>query len=300
MLYYYMLLQTAIDKFLEYLRYEKKQSKHTSLAYQTDLTQFHTYLSSVYQISDLGFNHLQIRSWMAHLMGEGVSARSISRKLSSLKSLFRFLMKEDLIAQNPMSKIVAPKISKKLPVYVEQKAMDQLLNETPFPDGFEGLRDSLILNMYYGTGMRQSELIGLRLNQVDAFKRQVKVLGKRNKERIIPITSDLAQKIEDYLTFCKQENIMSEVLFCNEKGQPLYPKKVYNLVHKYLSEVTTIQKRSPHVLRHTYATHMLNNGADLNAIKELLGHANLSATQVYTHNSIERLKEVYKKKHPRA
>ena len=293
--------QSAIDKFLEYLRYEKKQSKHTHLAYQTDLQQFKTYLSLVYQITDLNaFNHLQIRSWMAHLMGEGVSARSIARKLSSLKSLYKFLMKEDLVQQNPLNKIVAPKISKKLPVYVEQKAMDTLLNVTEFPEGFEGLRDSLILNMYYGTGMRQSELIGLRLNQIDAFKRQVKVLGKRNKERIIPITNDLAKKIEIYLDFCKQENIISEVLFCNEKGEPLYAKKVYNLVHKYLSQVTTIQKRSPHVLRHTYATHMLNNGADLNAIKELLGHANLSATQVYTHNSIERLKQVYKKRHPRA
>ncbi|MBC7382724.1 MAG: tyrosine-type recombinase/integrase [Bacteroidia bacterium] len=296
-----MLLQQCIEKFLEYVKYEKKQSTHTVIAYQTDLQQFHTYLSLTYRVTELNaFNHLQIRSWMAHLMSENVSARSIARKLSSLKSLYKFLMKEELVVQNPLAKIVAPKTSKKLPVYVEEKGMNLLLNEVVFPDNFEGLRDSLILNMFYGTGMRQAELVGLRTNQVDAFRRQVKVLGKRNNERIIPITSELAHKIETYLAFCKQEDIVSEVLFCNEAGKPLYARKVYSMVHKYLSAVTTIQKRSPHVLRHTYATHMLNNGADLNAIKELLGHANLSATQVYTHNSIERLKEVYKKRHPRA
>ncbi len=296
-----MVLNAAVDKFLEYLRYEKKQSSHTTLAYQTDLQQFQNYLLAVYQITDLhAFNHLQIRSWMAHMMNEGIGARSIARKLSSLKSFYKFLMKEDLVQQNPLIKIQAPKISKKLPVFVEEKSMDRLLTDIEFPDNFEGKRDFLIIQMYYGTGMRQAELIGLKLNQIDALKNQVKVLGKRNKERIIPITNELNQQIESFLGFCKQEAIQSDYLFCNQLGNPLYPRKVYDLVHKYLSMVSTIQKRSPHVLRHTYATHMLNNGADLNAIKELLGHASLSATQVYTHNSIERLKQVYKNKHPRA
>ncbi len=296
-----MVLQAAVNKFLEYLKYEKKQSSHTFLAYQTDLLQFQNYLLAVYQITDLnGFNHLQIRSWMAHMMSEGVTARSIARKLSSLKSFYKFLLKEELVQQSPLNKIQAPKISKQLPVFVEEKSMERLLNDIDFPETFEGQRDFLILQMYYGTGMRQAELTGLKLSMFDALKQQVKVLGKRNKERIIPITSELSLQIDSYIRLCRQEHIESEYLFCSTAGKPLSPRKVYDRVHKYLSMVSTIQKRSPHVLRHTYATHMLNNGADLNAIKELLGHANLSATQVYTHNSIERLKQVYKNKHPRA
>ncbi len=298
-----MLLKLATDKFLDYVMYEKKQSRHTALAYSTDLRQFQDYLATVYHVDSLtAFNHLQVRSWMAYLMNEGNSARSVARKMSSLKSFYRFLMKSEIVTDNPMARITAPKVTKKLPVYVEQAGMDKLLNHVKFPDTFEGLRDSLVLNMFYGTGMRQSELLGLNHSSVDAYGRQVKVLGKRNKERIIPITAELAEQIARWQAYCRQQAIVSDALFCSEDGKPLYARKIYDLVRRYLSVpgVTTIEKRSPHVLRHTYATHLLNNGADLNAIKELLGHASLAATQVYTHNSIERLKQVYKKKHPRA
>lgn len=296
-----MVLQEAIDHFLRYVQFEKKQSQHSYRAYQSDLQQFSDYLLVSYQVKDLeAFNHMQIRSWVAQLMSEGIVSRSISRKISTLKSFYKFLLKQGWVKINPMLKIQLPKVSKKLPVFVEVKAMENLLNPSLFEDTFEGKRNELILQMYYGTGMRQAELIGLKCVDVDFFKKQVKVLGKRNKERIIPVTSELMALTEHFLAIRQELGIVSEFLFTNEKGKALYPKLVYNLVHQYLSNVTTINKRSPHVLRHTYATHMLNNGADLNAIKELLGHANLAATQVYTHNSIERLKEVYKNKHPRS
>lgn len=296
-----MVLQEAIDQFLKYVQFEKKQSGHSILAYQTDLLQLQDYLRVSYQVNALHeFNHLQIRSWIAHLMSQGIGARSISRKISSLKSFYKFLLKQEWVNQNPMLKIQLPKVSKKLPVFVEEKAMEKMLDHKEEPEGFEAMRDYLILQMYYGTGMRQSELIGLKITDVDFYKTQVKVLGKRNKERIIPLTAEICALLNQYLEVRKQEGIQSESLFVNAQGKPLYPKLIYRLVHNRLSEFTTIQKRSPHVLRHTFATHMLNNGADLNAIKELLGHANLAATQVYTHNSIERLKEVYKNKHPRS
>ncbi|MDZ4667942.1 MAG: tyrosine-type recombinase/integrase [bacterium] len=296
-----MRLQEAIDQFINFVQFEKKQSKHSSTAYLGDLQQFSDYLQVTYQVADLAaYNHLQIRSWVAHLMQAGLTARSISRKISTLKSFYKFLLKQGWVEQNPMLKIILPKVSKKLPVFVEEKAMNQLLESRNFTDDFEGKRDALILHVYYGTGMRLSELIGLKVGDVDLYKMQLKVLGKRNKERIIPITTELHGLVEQFLVMRNQEGIVAIELFTRANGKPMYPNLVYKLVHKRLSSVTTIQKRSPHVLRHTYATHLLNNGADLNAIKELLGHANLSATQVYTHNSIERLKEVYKNKHPRS
>jgi integrase/recombinase XerC len=213
-------------------------------------------------------------------------------------------MREEWLKQNPMTRIQAPKVEKKLPVFIEERAMKELFAtesvQTETKTAFETLQEHLILLTYYTTGMRLSELIGLKETDVDQYSMQLKVLGKRNKERIIPITKELCEALKDFMALKKQEGIASHQLFCLRDGAPLYPKKIYNLVKARLSEVTTLQKRSPHVLRHTFATHMLNNGADLNAIKEFLGHANLSATQVYTHNSIERLKQVYKNKHPRA
>lgn len=296
-----MRLQEAIDHFIKFVQFEKKQSKHSVVAYTGDLQQFSDYLLVSYQVSELNaFNHLQIRSWIAHMMQEGITSRSISRKISTLKSFHKFLLKQGWVEQNPMLKIQLPKVSKKLPVFVEEKAMNLMLEPSNFTDDFEGKRDELILQMYYGTGMRLSELIGLKVSDVDLYKMQVKVLGKRNKERIIPITKELHALVEAFLATRQAEGIAAVELFTRANGKPLYAALVYQLVHQRLSGVTTIQKRSPHVLRHTYATHLLNNGADLNAIKELLGHANLSATQVYTHNSIERLKEVYKNKHPRS
>jgi integrase/recombinase XerC len=295
----------AIQQFLAYVKFEKKQSAHTLLALENDLGQFSTYLKTVYEqtlITQL--SHLQIRSWLSQLMSEGVSARSISRKISSLRSFFKFLMREELILVNPMSKIQAPKVEKKLPVFVEEKAMktlfDGTLTKEDNADEAIGIQEDLILLVYYSTGMRLSELIQLKETDVDLYRMQVKVLGKRNKERIIPIPRELVASLESYLKEKSALGLANHYVFCLKNGEPWYPKKIYNLVKSKLSQVTTIQKRSPHVLRHTYATHLLNNGADLNAIKELLGHANLSATQVYTHNSIERLKQVYKNKHPRA
>lgn len=296
-----MRLEDAINQFIQFIALEKKQSPHSVSAYQLDLTQFSDYLQTNYQVQLIGeFNHLQIRSWVASLMQAGITARSISRKISTLKSWYKFMRKMDWVTDNPMVKIQLPKVSKKLPVFVDESAIEKLFGSDQFTDDFVGKRNELILHIHYGTGMRLSELINLKEKDVDVFKSQLKVLGKRNKERIIPVSKELMQFINQFIELKHEMNISLPELLCTETGKKLYPKLVYNVVHKSLSGVTTIQKRSPHVLRHTYATHLLNNGADLNAIKELLGHANLSATQVYTHNSIERLKEVYKNKHPRS
>ncbi|MFY8190120.1 MAG: tyrosine-type recombinase/integrase [Bacteroidia bacterium] len=296
-----MRLQEAIHQFMQYSALEKKQSKHSCAAYASDLRQFSDYLELTYQITNLGtFNHLQIRSWMASLMQAGIGARSVARKISTLKSLFKFMRKQEWIYDDPMVKIQLPKMSKKLPVFVEEKAIENLFGSDQFTDDFTGKRNELILHVHYGTGMRLSELIHLKVKDIDVYKSQLKVLGKRNKERIIPISKELIALLKDFIALREDLGFVLPELFCTDKGKIMYPKLVYNIVHQALSGVTTIQKRSPHVLRHTYATHLLNNGADLNAIKELLGHANLSATQVYTHNSIERLKEFYKNKHPRS
>jgi integrase/recombinase XerC len=233
-------------------------------------------------------------------MNEKVTARSIARKLTTIKTFYRFLLKEKVVESNPMAKVQAPKIQKRLPVFVEETPMHSLLDHTGFKEGFEGIRDKLVMNMLYSTGIRLSELINLKTSDTDLYLRQIKVLGKRNKERIIPITQELADQVAAYLEARSAENLGAEYLLVTMKGEKLYPKLVYTIVKTNLSRVTSIEKRSPHVLRHTFATHLLNKGADLNAIKELLGHANLSATQVYTHNSIERLKDIYKNKHPRA
>jgi integrase/recombinase XerC len=300
-----MEVKAAIIKFLDYARFEKKQSAHTLLALENDLFQFQTYLEEVYPGTLLGdISHLFIRSWLSELMGQGISARSVARKVSSLRSFYRFMLREEAIVTNPMTRIQAPKVEKKLPVFIEERAMKELfateLGQPENKTAFETLQEHLILLTYYTTGMRLSELIGLKETDLDLFRMQLKVLGKRNKERIIPITRELCEVLGEFMALKRKEGIVASHLFCLLSGAPLYPKKIYLLVKERLSMVTTLQKRSPHVLRHTFATHMLNNGADLNTIKELLGHANLSATQVYTHNSIERLKQVYKNKHPRA
>lgn len=287
--------------FLNYLQYEKRFSAHTLTAYKTDLGQFAAYLASEFEVTDpKEINHQLVRSWIVLLMEQGQSATSVNRKISALKTWFRYLIKEQVVAESPMGKIVAPKAGSKLPVFVEQKHMNNLLDAIDFDEGFEGVRDRLILELFYHTGMRQAELIGLRHTDVDFHTNSLKVLGKRNKERIIPIGPELQTAIQSYVVAKRAEGFTSEYLLVTVKGRKLYPKLVYRVVNRYLSLVTSVGKRSPHVLRHTFATHMLNNGADLNAIKELLGHANLSATQVYTHNSFEKLKSIYNQAHPRA
>ena len=284
------------EKFLHYLKHEKRYSVHTLLSYSTDLKQFTNFLSSEFSVKSIRKVNFQlVRSWIAKLLNENISARSVNRKITTLKTYFRFLIREDIINQSPMQKIISPKTSKRLPVFVEQVKMEQLLNEIDFGVGFLAQRDRLILELFYFTGIRLSELINLKNKDINYSDSTILVLGKRKKERLIPLTSDILSKIKKLNASNK-----SKYLFTTDKGKQISTKQVYRLVNKYLSMVTTLDKKSPHILRHTFATHLLNNGADINAIKELLGHANLSATQIYTHNTIEKLKTVYKQAHPRA
>jgi integrase/recombinase XerC len=286
---------------MEFLRHEKRSSPHTVLSYLNDLEQLAAYLASAYQVSDITeVNHSLIRSWIVELMEEENSSRTVTRKITTLKSFYRFLQREKVITVNPMLKIQGPKVAKRLPVFVEKQGMDKLLEELEFEPTFEGTRDKLILEMFYGTGMRLAELINIRPTDIELNKMTVKVLGKRSKERIIPFHQTLKDSIVSFLSLREEEGYGKTEFFFTKRGKKLGPKFVYSMVRSYLSKVTTIDKKSPHVLRHTFATHMLNNGADLNAIKELLGHASLSATQVYTHNTIEKLKNIHKKAHPKA
>jgi len=300
------MLQTTypqINAFVEYLKFEKRYSKHTIVSYQTDLEQFFTFLISQYDSPALssispGF----VRSWLAEMRGEKISPKSLNRKISSLKSFYKFLIKQGEVRQSPLTTIVAPKVTKRLPSFVTEKDMKTLQNYIEFDDTWKGLTDKLLLELFYATGMRLSELIGLKETHIDEAKSQVKVLGKGNKERIIPVSKKLVSQLVNYIDAKRKLN--AEVncvnLFINEKGKALYPKYVYNAVKTNLTLVTTLQKKSPHILRHTFATHLTNNGADLNAVKELLGHASLAATQIYTHNTIDKLKDVFKKSHPKA
>ena len=289
--------------FLQYIEFEKRYSPHTLIAYKNDLSEFYDYLSTGYQLKTIQDVTFQIiRSWMASLMAHSTSSRSINRKITTLKSYYKFLLREGVLEQNPMLKIQSPKISKNLPVFIEKDKMDVLLDQIAFGGSFVGIRDRLILELFYATGIRRAELIGLKPQDVDLYNCEIKVLGKRNKERIIPFTLQVKKLIVEYIESKEKEQFQKtdEKFFLTEKGEALYPKLVYRIVKKYLSLVTTVKKKSPHVLRHTFATHMLNNGADINAIKELLGHANLAATQIYTHNTIERLQNIHKQAHPRA
>lgn len=290
-----------IQSFLQYIRFEKRFSAHTVKAYQGDLEQFSKYLQSTYEISEgAEVIHPMIRSWIVQLMESGVTSRSINRKITTLKTYFKFLLRKEEIIVNPMLKVQSPKTSKRLPVFIDQNKMELLFDEKNFGNEFADKRDRLVLEFLYSTGMRLSELVGLTDSSIDTYQSQLKVLGKRNKERIIPFTPKLKSAIKGYLD--ERNKVFAAVtsFFVTDSGKPMYPKFVYRIVTRRLSEVTTLDKKSPHVLRHTFATHMLNNGADINSVKELLGHANLSATQVYTHNTIEKLKKVYKQAHPRA
>ena len=294
------MLHRHIDSFFDYLTYEKKYSAHTITSYKNDISQFLEFINpNKEDFSSSDINYQQIRAWVASLIKDKIAARSVNRKLSSLKSFFKYLQRQQIIDVNPMAKISGPKTPKRLPVFVDEQQMTDLFLEIHFEDGFVGLRDRLILDLLYQTGIRRSELTHLKELDVDTYNSTIKVLGKRNKERIIPISLNLKRNLETYLTVKKEQNLSNPMLLVSEKGHTLSEQKVYTLVKKYLSQVTTIQKKSPHVLRHTFATHLLNNGADINAVKDLLGHANLSATQVYTHNTIEKLKKSYKQAHPR-
>jgi integrase/recombinase XerC len=290
-----------VSDFLQYLQYEKRCSSHTIAAYTKDLQSFSVYLLGQYATSKPeNANYLQVRSWIVSLFESNFDAKSINRKISCLKSFFTYHIKNNFITVNPMDKVVSPKMAKKLPVFIEKNAMENLLDGLEFENNFDGRRDRLILEIFYCTGMRLSELIGVKINDIDNSRKAIKVLGKRNKERIIPLLEHLLRQIEEFVQDFHLNPFQDNYLITNAKGGKISPRMVYGIVNKYLSLVTTADKKSPHTLRHTFATHMLNNGSSLNAIKEILGHANLQATQIYTHNTIEKLKNIHKQAHPRA
>jgi integrase/recombinase XerC len=291
------------ESFLRYLQIEKRYSSHTVGSYLNDLDQFFKFLFAQGIPEDAGsVTSHDVRSWMVSLLENGYSASSIHRKISSLRVFYRYLRKEGYASNDPLEKLILPKMKKRLPVFVEEASIDSLLDNNNFGDDFEGIRNRMVIEMLYLTGMRRSELTGLHDGDVDLAEGTVKVTGKRNKQRIIPLLKSFAGELKEYIgvrntAFPESRNGW---FFLTNKGNKLYDKYVYNIVTRYLSMVTTIEKKSPHVLRHTFATHMLNHGADLNSIKEFLGHANLSATQIYTHNSFEQLRKIYKQAHPRA
>jgi integrase/recombinase XerC len=290
-----------IEPFINYLLHQKRYSKNTVVAYQKDLEQLFYFSAKTYQISSsTEISSNIIRSWLADLKETDNTNRTIIRKISSIKTFFKYLKKNDFVTHNPLTKIVTPKTDKPLPSFLKTEETTNLFNTELFPDNYIGKRDSLILELFYATGMRLSELTSLKTNSININSDYIKVIGKRNKERLIPITLSLKQRITDYLNYRKEIPETTDYLFLTEKGKKIYTKLVYRIVISYLSSVTNNNKKSPHILRHTFATHMLNNGADLNTIKEILGHSNLSATQVYTHNTIEKLKNIHKLAHPKA
>ena len=291
------------ESFLQYLRIEKRYSPHTVRSYLNDLDQFESFLTALGHSSDpVAVTSHDIRAWIVSLMDKEYSAVSVHRKISCLRVYFRYLRKEDYVKNDPLQKVVLPKRKKTLPVFFEEKAMATLLDDFAFGEDFAGVRNKTIIEMLYLTGMRRAELIGLKDEDLDLREGTVRVTGKRNKQRIIPLVMPFIKNMEAYINKrnASLETGCSEWLFVTDRGNKLYDKYVYNIVRGYLSAVTTADRKSPHILRHTFATHMLNHGADLNSIKELLGHANLSATQVYTHNTFEKLKKIYKQAHPRA
>ena len=292
-----------LQPFLDYLRFEKRYSQHTLISYQNDLEQFFQYLKSQFDSPELqNIQPVFIRSWLAEMRSENMSPKSLNRKISSLKSFFKYQVRLGLLAQSPMTTIVSPKVKKRLPSFVTQNDMQQLQETYMQPVSWKEKTDRILLEIFYNTGMRLSELVNLKERHIDFSNSQLKVLGKGNKERIIPVSVLLLKDIKEYTIEKKSEieESLTDNLLVNSKGKPLYPKYVYLVVKQNLSRVTTLQKKSPHVLRHTFATHLTNNGADLNAVKELLGHSSLAATQIYTHNTIDKLKDIYKKAHPKA
>lgn len=292
------------DIFISYLQLEKRFSHNTILAYANDLTQFCEFTNSTYgQIDSDKIDLNIVRSWIVELYENKISARSINRKITTLKSYFKFLVKQGIIMHNPAIELSSLKTNKNLPVFVDQDVMAEVFVHLPIDNSYSSSRDCIIVEMLYGLGLRVSELINIRENDINFEQLQVKVLGKRNKDRIIPFGNQLKKSLLFYLKSKKETFSFADhndYLLLTDKGKKVYPKLIYNTVKDYLSVITTMDRKSPHVLRHTFATHLLNNGADLNAIKELLGHSNLSATQVYTHTMFEKLKTIYKQAHPKA
>lgn len=290
-----------IEFFLKYIQFEKRSSEHTLTAYRIDMKQFTEYLEKSYDFSHPQLADFQmIRSWIVSMAEKKVENRSINRKIATLRTFYKFLLKKKIIENDPMFKVSALKTGKSIPSFVRETELDTLLDDVQFSEDFSGVRDKLVLELLYGTGMRLSEMINLKEQDVDAYKRVLMVLGKRNKQRVIPINEQLLLLIQQYKEFKVSEKLVNEYLIVTDKGEQSYPVMIQRLTKKYLSLVTTLSKKSPHILRHSYATHLLNNGADLNAIKDLLGHSSLSATQIYTHNSMEKIKKIYEQAHPKA
>jgi len=295
-------MPTNQQAFRDYLQLQKKYSLHTVKAYLNDIQEFELFVISNFEQDSI--EHIaypQIRSWVVSLSDQSISNSSINRKISSLKSYYKFLLRIKQIEQSPLLKHKALKTSKKLQIPFSEKELDLVLNQLVYPEGFEGLRDKLIIDLFYTTGIRRAELIGLKTHSIDFQNKTIKVLGKRNKERIVPLLPIILQQLEPYLTQHKQiQNIhKTGDLFLTQNGVKLNDTFVYRLINKYFSGISEKVKKSPHILRHTFATHLLNNGADLNSVKELLGHASLASTQVYTHSSLSELKKVYANAHPR-
>ena len=298
----YQIVELYTERFFQYITSEKRLSKNTVIAYQLDMKQFAEFLIPECLTSVTEVRHLHVRSWIVEMMEHDASARSVNRRLSCLKSYFRFLQKRGLVLSNPMAKVVPPKTSKRLPESVTERKLDLLFTQKEWKNTFHGHRSRAILEIFYSTGIRLSELTGLKITSVDFGSNQLKVLGKGNKERLIPFGQNLANVLRGYLE--KRAELFpatqNPAFFLTKEGTAMQGNGVYQSVKRNLSLVTSQEKRSPHVLRHSFATHLSENGADLNAIKELLGHSSLAATQIYTHNSVEKLKKAYEQAHPKS
>ncbi|MBO6495008.1 MAG: tyrosine-type recombinase/integrase [Roseivirga sp.] len=292
-----------IDSFLRYISFEKRYSQHTVKSYQNDLNQFEQYAQQQFNISSLSeATQLMIRSWVLSLMDEGTSARTVNRKIASLRSFYKFLLKREATTKDPTQKIKSLKVKKELPGFANEEEFSTFLDRLVFEDSFEGKTEQIILELLYGTGIRLSELLGLKVSDFKSSESTIKVLGKRNKERIIPVSKRLNELLKNLIA--EKNHVFSHdqnsYLIVNKNGGQAYPMMIYRIVRKYLNQVPSLDKKSPHALRHTFATHLLDKGADLNAVKDLLGHSSLAATQVYTHNSLEKLKSVFDQAHPKA
>lgn len=291
-----------IDSFLRFIEFEKRLSKHTVIAYKTDLLQFQAFVKQTFEVDEpSAANYGMIRSWLAHLVEVKTEPRSVNRKIATLRAYYKFLLRQSFIEKDPTLKIKVLKTQKRLPTFVREEEMNNLLDRAIFDGSFQNHRDKLILELFYGSGMRLAELLQLTDKAISFKNRTIKVLGKRNKERVIPFSESLVSIIKEYQqardkTFGKTEH---SLLLVTDDGQPAYPMLIQRVVKRYLKE-TSAEKKSPHVLRHTYATHLLNKGAEINAVKDLLGHSSLAATQVYTHNTMEKLKKTFEQAHPKA
>lgn len=293
--------KTNIEAYIDYLSKEKKYSTHTIKAYTDDINEFNIFLTEKFETSLEAVNYSLIRSWIVQLVDSGISAKSVNRKISSLKSFYKFLLKIKAITVNPLLKHKSLKTARKVQIPFSGKEMDEVIEFNDFPTDFEGIRNRLVIELFYTTGIRRSELIELKLSDVDFSRKMLKILGKRNKERFVPLLECTQAILHDYIVLRNSLDVINvkEVLILSKNGNKISQSFVYRLINEYFSNVSQKVKKSPHVLRHTFATHLLNNGADLNSVKELLGHASLSSTQIYTHSSLAELQKVYNNAHPR-